>query len=44
MRTADWETGPQIALRNYSKVAVGKVGVYVILVKVESMQSSTYFL
>ena len=33
MRTADQETAPQIALRNCSKEAVGKVSIYVILVK-----------
>ena len=38
MRIATWETGPQIALRNHSEEAVGKVGIYVILVKGESMQ------
>ena len=38
MRTAAWETAPQITLRNCSKEAVGEVGIYVIY-----MQSSTYF-
>ena len=28
MRTAAWETAPQIALRDCSKEAVGKVNVY----------------
>ena len=38
------ETAFQIALRNCSKEVVGKVSIYVILVKVECMCSSTYFL
>ena len=43
MRTAAWETAFQIALRNCSKEVVGKDSIYVILVKGEYMQSSTYF-
>ena len=43
MRTAAWETAPQIALRNFSKEAERKISTYVILVKGEYMQSSTYF-
>ena len=43
MRTAAWETAPQIALRNGSKEAEGKVSIHVILVTGEYMQSSTYF-
>ena len=42
-RTVAQETVPQIALRNCSKEAVGKASIYVILVKGEYMQSSTYF-
>lgn len=42
MRTAAWENRNSDSSRNYS-TAVGKVGTYVILVKGESMQSSTYF-
>ena len=38
------ETAFQIALRNCSREVVGKVSIYVILVKVECMHSSTYFL
>ena len=34
----------QIALQNWSKKVGGKVSIYVILVKEEYMQSSTYFL
>ena len=44
MRTLAQETASQIALRNCSKEIVGKVSIYVILVKGEEyMQSSTYF-
>ena len=43
MRTAAWETAPQIALRNCSKEVGGKDSIYVILVKGEYMQLSTYF-
>ena len=43
MRTAAQEPDPQIALRNCSKEAGRKVSIYVILVKGEYMQSSTYF-
>ena len=42
MRTVAWETAFQIALRNCLEVG-GKVSIYVILVKREYMQSSTYF-
>ena len=44
MRTAARETASQIALRNCSKEAGGKVSIHVILVKGEYMRSSTYFL
>ena len=46
MRTAARETASQISLRNCSKEAGagGKVSIYVILVKGEYMQSSTYYL
>ena len=44
MRTMARETAFQIALRNCSKEVAGKVSIYVILVKGEYMQSSTYFL
>ena len=44
MRSAARETASQIALRNCSKEAEGKVSIYVILVKAEYMQSSTCFL
>ena len=44
MRMAVQETAPQIALRNRSKEVVGTDSIYVILVKGEYMQSSTYFL
>ena len=44
MRTIAWETAYQIALRKCSKEEVGKVSIYVILVKGEYMQSSRYFL
>ena len=43
MRTAAQDTAFQIALRNCSKEAGGKVSIYVILVKGEYKQSSTYF-
>ena len=43
MRTAAWETATQIALRDCSKEVLGKDNIYVILVKGEYMQSSTYF-
>ena len=43
MRNAAWETAPQIALRNCSKEAGGKVSIYETLVKGEYMQSGTYF-
>ena len=38
------ETASQTALRNRCKEAGGKVSIYVILVKEEYMQTSTYFL
>ena len=43
MRTIAQEIAFQIALRNGSKEAAGKVSIYVILVKGEYIQSSTYF-
>ena len=43
MRTATWETAPQIALRNCSKEVREKDNIYMILVKGEYVQSSTYF-
>ena len=43
MRTAARETAFQIALRNCSKEVGRKVSIYVILVKGEYIQSSTYF-
>ena len=43
MRTAVWETTAQITLKNCSKEAGGKVDIYVILMKAEYVQSSTYF-
>ena len=43
MKTIDQDTAPQVALRNCSKEAGGTVNIYVILVKGEYMQSSTYF-
>ena len=43
MKTAAWETAPQIALKNCSKETVGKVNIYVILVKRVYIESSTYF-
>ena len=42
MRTIAWETAFQISLRNCSKEVVGKVSIYVIVVKGECMQPSTY--
>ena len=44
MKTAARETAPQIAPRNCSKEVGGKVSIYVILVKGENLQTSTYFL
>ena len=44
MRTIAEETAFQIALRNCSEQAMGKVSLYMILVKQEYMQSRTYFL
>ena len=44
MRTIVQETAFQIALRNCSKEVVAEVSIYVILVKGEYLQSSTYFL
>ena len=43
MRTAAWETVPQIALRSCSTEAAGEAGIYKVLVKGEYMQPSTYF-
>ena len=43
MRIITQEIAFQIALRNCSKEAGGKVSVHVTLVKEEYMQSSTYF-
>ena len=43
MRTLAQETASQIALRNCSREIVGKVSMYVILVKGEYMHSRTYF-
>ena len=43
MRTIAWETTFQISLRNCSKEVVGTVSIYVIVVKGECMQPSTYF-
>ena len=40
-RTTAWETAPQIALRDCSKEERGKVGIYVILLKGQYMESST---
>ena len=42
MRAAPEETAPQIALRNCSEEGEGR-SIYVILVKVEYIQSSTLF-
>ena len=42
MRTVAWETAFQIALKNCLEVG-GKVSIYVILLKGEYIQSSTYF-
>ena len=44
MRTIAQETAFQIALSNCSKALGRKVSIYVILVKGDYMQSSTYFL
>ena len=44
MRTTAQETAFQIDLKNCSKETGGKVSIYVILVKGEYTQSSTYFL
>ena len=44
MKTIAPETAIRIALRNYFKEVWGKVGVYVLLVKGECMQSNKYFL
>ena len=44
MRTIAWETAFQRAPRNCSKEVGEKVSIFVILVKGEYMQSSTYFL
>ena len=44
MKAIALETAFQLALRNCSKEAGGKVSIYVILVKGEYMQSGTYFL
>ena len=43
MRTTAQETAAQIALRNCSKEIGGTDSIYVILVKAEYRQSSTYF-
>lgn len=43
MRTTVQETAPQIAPRACSKEVLGKDNLYVILVKGEYMQLSTYF-
>ena len=43
MRTADWDTALRIVLRNCSKEAGRTVSIYIVLVKGEYMQSSTYF-
>ena len=43
MRPANWETAPQITLRNCSKEAAGEDSIYVILLKGEYMQSGPYF-
>ena len=42
LRTAAWDTAFQISLRNCSKEVGGKVSIYVILLKGEYMQSSSY--
>ena len=44
MWTAARERASQVALRNCSKEAGGKFSIYVISVKGEYMQPSTYFL
>ena len=43
METIDWETAFQIVLRNCSKEVGGKIGIYVILVTGEYIQSGTFF-
>ena len=43
MRTAVWETAPQVSLINCSKEIRGKDSICMILVKGEYMQSSTFF-
>ena len=43
MRIAAQETAPQIALRNCSKEVGEKISIYVILGKVEYMESCTCF-
>ena len=43
MSTAAQEIVSQIALRDCSEEAEGKVSIYVIFMKEEYMQSSTYF-
>ena len=43
MRTITWETASQITLRNCFREVERKVNIYVILVKGNYMQSSTYF-
>ena len=40
-RTAAWETAPQKGLRDCPREERGKVGIYVILVKGQYMESST---
>lgn len=42
-RTGSLETAAQITLKNCSKEAGGKVNIYVIFMKTEYVQSSTYF-
>ena len=44
MTTIAQETAFQIALRNCAREVGGRVSIYVILVRGEYMQSSTYFL
>ena len=43
IKTIARETPSQIALRNYSKESGGMVSIYIILLKGEYMQTSTYF-
>ena len=43
IKTIALETPSQIALRNYSKESGGMVNIYIILLKGEYMQPSTYF-